>query len=52
MINWSCALQSAISDVEIDKVSVCESDLRLPGYKNAIKFGVLYRFAYKVCDEG
>ncbi|XP_013882204.1 valine--tRNA ligase, mitochondrial [Austrofundulus limnaeus] len=49
MINWSCALQSAISDIEVDSVEVSgPTMLSVPGYENKVEFGAMYTFAYPV----
>ena len=42
LVNWSCTLKSAISDIEVDKVELPgRTQLSVPGYKDKIKFGVL-----------
>lgn len=47
--NWSCALRSAISDIEVDKVEIPgRTLLAIPGYTEKVEFGVLVSFAYKV----
>lgn len=51
MVNWSCALRSAISDVEIDYIDTKSTLLSVPGYEKPIKFGGLTKFAYKICDS-
>ncbi|XP_003747487.1 valine--tRNA ligase [Galendromus occidentalis] len=49
LVNWSCALNSAISDVEVDKVELSgRTLLNVPGYEKKVEFGVLVSFAYKV----
>ncbi|KAM3957167.1 LOW QUALITY PROTEIN: valyl-tRNA synthetase [Aphomia sociella] len=49
MVNWSCTLKSAISDIEVDKVTISERTmLSIPGYEQKVEFGVLVLFAYKV----
>ncbi|XP_017286196.1 valine--tRNA ligase, mitochondrial isoform X1 [Kryptolebias marmoratus] len=49
LVNWSCALQSAISDIEVDSVEVSgQTMLSVPGYENKVEFGALYTFAYPV----
>ena len=53
LVNWSCALQSAISDIEVDSIALEGTQaLKLPGYENAVKFGVMYEFAYPVEGSG
>lgn len=51
-VTWSCALQSAISDIEVDKLEITgPTALSVPGYKHPITFGELWRFAYVVVDS-
>jgi len=49
LVNWSCSLKSAISDIEVDKKELTgRTELPVPGYKEKVEFGVLVSFAYKV----
>lgn len=49
LVNWSCTLKSAISDIEVDKVELPgRTQLSVPGYNEKIEFGVLVSFAYKI----
>ncbi|XP_046570599.1 valine--tRNA ligase-like [Haliotis rubra] len=49
LVNWSCTLNSAISDIEVDKKEIPgRTMLAVPGYKDKVEFGVLVSFAYKV----
>ncbi|CAB3408896.1 unnamed protein product [Caenorhabditis bovis] len=49
LVNWSCALRSAISDIEVDKKELTGSTMiAVPGYEKKIEFGVLNSFAYKI----
>lgn len=49
LVNWSCALNSAISDVEVDKHELTgRTLLSVPGYSDKVEFGILDSFAYKV----
>nr|DBA20552.1 TPA: hypothetical protein GDO54_017317 [Pyxicephalus adspersus] len=51
LVNWSCTLNSAISDIEVDKKELTgRTVLPVPGYKEGVEFGVLVSFAYKVQD--
>ncbi|KAF5299665.1 hypothetical protein FQA39_LY11460 [Lamprigera yunnana] len=51
LVNWSCILQSAISDIEVEHVQVNGPTLLpVPGYEEPVEFGVLYKFAYKLAD--
>jgi len=52
LCHWSCSLQSAISDVEIDKIEIADkTKLSVPGYDKKIAFGVLHKFGYQVCGS-
>jgi len=52
LVNWSCSLRSAISDIEVDKVELPgRTALSVPGYKDKVEFGVIVSFAYKVEDS-
>ncbi|CAL2028521.1 unnamed protein product [Caenorhabditis brenneri] len=49
LVNWSCSLRSAISDIEVDKKEISGSTFfSVPGYDQKIEFGVMNLFAYKV----
>lgn len=49
LVNWSCTLKSAISDIEVDKMELTgRTFLSIPGYKEKIEFGVLVHFAYEI----
>uniref|UniRef100_A0A672N205 Valine--tRNA ligase n=1 Tax=Sinocyclocheilus grahami TaxID=75366 RepID=A0A672N205_SINGR len=49
LVNWSCTLNSAISDIEVDKKELAgRTLLPVPGYKEKVEFGVLVSFSYKV----
>lgn len=54
MINWSCALQSAISEIEVDYMDL-EGILYIPvpnhKAQEKYEFGTLTSFAYKVEDS-
>uniref|UniRef100_A0A803TVX7 valine--tRNA ligase n=1 Tax=Anolis carolinensis TaxID=28377 RepID=A0A803TVX7_ANOCA len=51
LVNWSCTLNSAISDIEVDKKELTgRTLLPVPGYKEKVEFGVLVSFAYKIED--
>ncbi|CAH0715283.1 unnamed protein product, partial [Brenthis ino] len=52
LVNWSCALKSAISDIEVDKVELPgRTMLSIPGYDSKVEFGVLVLFAYRAEDS-
>lgn len=49
LVNWSCSLHSAISNIEVEKITLDKpTKLKVPGYDKLIEFGVLIEFAYKV----
>ncbi|CAF1320643.1 unnamed protein product [Adineta ricciae] len=49
LVNWSCTLKSAISDIEVEKTELKGRTLiRVPGYEEPVEFGVLTYFAYPV----
>lgn len=54
LVNWSCALQSTISDIEIETITIDgPTKVSVPGYQSAILFGEMYEIAYKLSnDEG
>jgi valyl-tRNA synthetase len=53
LVNWCCALNTAISDIEVDHVDFEKPGKRkVPGYGDKlIEFGVIHSFAYKVVGE-
>ncbi|XP_062291672.1 valine--tRNA ligase, mitochondrial isoform X2 [Scomber scombrus] len=47
MVNWSCALESAISDIEVDSKELSgPTMLSVPGYEQQVEFGTMLTFAY------
>ncbi|GAA6097267.1 valine--tRNA ligase, partial [Tachysurus ichikawai] len=49
LVNWSCTLNSAISDIEVDKKELTSRTLLpVPGYNEKVEFGVLVSFSYKI----
>jgi valyl-tRNA synthetase len=53
LINWSCELSSAISDIEVDRLEVSgPTPINVPGYDKPVMFGELMKIAFKVCDSG
>jgi len=52
LVNWSCSLNSAISDIEVDKTPLKgRTLLSVPGYKDKIEFGTLTSFAYRIAES-
>ena len=51
LVNWSCALKSAISDIEVDYIDIEQPQkLAVPGHtaREKYEFGTLTHFAYRV----
>ncbi|CAH0394067.1 unnamed protein product [Bemisia tabaci] len=49
LVNWSCTLKPAISDIEVGKIELTERTfLPVPGYENKVELGVLVLFKYEV----
>uniref|UniRef100_A0A182PDM0 valine--tRNA ligase n=1 Tax=Anopheles epiroticus TaxID=199890 RepID=A0A182PDM0_9DIPT len=49
LINWSCTLESAISDVEVENMEIeGPTGIAVPGYDRNITFGRMVDIAYKV----
>uniref|UniRef100_A0A673HAN7 Valine--tRNA ligase, mitochondrial n=1 Tax=Sinocyclocheilus rhinocerous TaxID=307959 RepID=A0A673HAN7_9TELE len=47
LVNWSCALESAISDIEVDSKELSgRTLLSVPGYEQKVEFGIMVTFAY------
>jgi len=52
LVNWSPALRSTISEIEIENFVVNgKTQLQLPGYDIKITFGQLINLAYQVKDS-
>ena len=51
LVNWCCALKTAISDIEVDFLELTGSTMvRVPGYTTDTEFGVITSFAYPLED--
>lgn len=51
LVNWCCALETVISDIEVDYKDVTgKTLLSLPGRSEPVEFGVLHNFSYKVTN--
>ena len=49
LVNWSCALNTAISNIEVENIDVKPfQKIKVPGYQKEVEFGVIVDFAYKV----
>lgn len=47
LVNWSCQLKTAISDIEVDHIELeGPTMLSVPGHKKQVEFGVITSFAY------
>lgn len=52
LVNWSCKLKSAISDIEVDHEELTDrKTLQVPGYEKRIEFGIIETFAYEIYNE-
>lgn len=52
LVNWSCSLESAISEIEVENVEIQgPTFIAVPNYSRNIKFGQIFEFAYKVADS-
>ncbi|XP_032703241.1 valine--tRNA ligase, mitochondrial isoform X1 [Lontra canadensis] len=52
LVNWSCALRSAISDIEVESRPLPgRTELRLPGCPSPVSFGLLVSVAFPVDGE-
>lgn len=52
LVNWSCTLKSAISDMEVEKIELLgRTLLSVPGHKEKVEFGVLVSFAYRIVGD-
>ena len=52
LVNWSCALKTAISDVEVMHEKIEEPTLKsIPGHTGKYEFGVLIHFSYKLKED-
>lgn len=53
LVNWSCTLQSAISDIEVEHIEVNgPMAIIVPQYDQPVEFGTLFSFAYKIQNSG
>lgn len=53
LVNWSCTLNSAISNIEVDNKEIeGRTLLTVPGYADKIEFGVLASFTYNLQGGG
>jgi valyl-tRNA synthetase len=51
IVNWSCALRSAISNIEVDQRELDGPTLlRVPQHEKPVEFGVIHSFAYPLAD--
>ncbi|XP_023349810.1 valine--tRNA ligase isoform X2 [Eurytemora carolleeae] len=52
LVNWSCVLQSTISDIEVTHVNVDKRSLfDIPGYREPVELGVITDIAYKLTNS-
>ena len=51
LVNWSCQLKTAISDIEVDHIDLeGPTMLSVPGHLKKVEFGVITSFAYPFED--
>lgn len=49
LVNWSCSLESAISDVEVDQLEIHgKTEVAVPNYEKNVQFGIITNIAYKI----
>ncbi len=49
LVNWSCALGSAISDIEVDHVNLFgRKKIAVPGYEKPMEFGNIFDLSYEI----
>ena len=49
LVNWSCALGSAISDIEVDHLELSGREkIALPDYEKPVEFGQIFDISYRV----
>ena len=52
LVNWSCKLGSAISDIEVDYIAIDKrAKIDVPGYAERVEFGIMYNFASVFSDS-
>lgn len=52
LVNWSCHLRTAISNVEVEPLELKNSTfIKVPGHEKSVEFGVIHSFAYKLADD-
>ncbi|XP_063859085.1 valine--tRNA ligase-like isoform X2 [Scylla paramamosain] len=53
LVNWCCSLQSAILDIEVDRLHLTgPTELAVPGYSKPVSFGKMWDFPYRLADSG
>jgi len=49
LVNWSCKMKTAISDIEVDYIDIeAPIKMEVPNHTGQYDFGLLTSFAYKV----
>lgn len=54
LVNWSCKLRTAISDIEVDPIELTKkTKMKVPGHnpEKLYEFGAIWEFAYKIKDS-
>ncbi|KAL7298208.1 hypothetical protein TKK_0009203 [Trichogramma kaykai] len=51
LVNWSSALGSTLSDIEVDNMILTgKTDIEIPGYKRKVTFGQIFEVGYDLED--
>lgn len=52
LVNWSFALKSTISDIEVENIEINgPTEIPVPGYEKNVLFGEIYKITYKTNDN-
>ena len=52
LVNWSCTLKTAISDIEVEYQDIEKrTPISVPGYEKKVEFGVIVYFSYKLKEN-
>lgn len=52
LVNWSCSLKTAISDIEVEHRELTEiTKIKVPNHAGYYEFGAIHTFSYQVLDS-
>eukprot|EP01117_Protostelium_nocturnum_P017991 TRINITY_DN741_c0_g1_i1.p1 TRINITY_DN741_c0_g1~~TRINITY_DN741_c0_g1_i1.p1 ORF type:complete len:1036 (+),score=244.27 TRINITY_DN741_c0_g1_i1:121-3228(+) len=52
LVNWSCALQTVLSDIEVEHLEISgPTFLSIPGYQSKVEFGSIWTFQFPIVGE-